>query len=152
LDGVSEHAVEPDAQAPDAGPLALPPFEGGDPLARFSRGVLQLPQFGTPIGADEAALSERQRRIVLERLLEHLLQAGRYHDALADGPRERGADGRHVVPQRGELAQESAEADEVAGVGDPERRAAGEALEVADRFEPLAHRCPTRWLVDKRSH
>ena len=92
LDRVPEHAVEADAEASDPRPLALAPLEGGDPVPRLARRALEVAQLRVPFLANEAALAQGQRRLVLERLVQQLGERGRRGDVLGQR-REQGASG-----------------------------------------------------------
>ena len=72
LDRIPEHAVEADAEASDPRPLALAPLEGGDPVPRLARRALEVAQLRVPSLADEAALAQAERRLVLQRLVQQL--------------------------------------------------------------------------------
>src|SRR5207245_766365 len=83
-----------------------------------------------PALADQAAVVEREGRLVRERRRQELVQvvegcqlAGRLGDR---GRRDRGREAPDVLQRR----QTSAKTDQVAGVGLAERRAAGQPLEV----------------------
>ena len=132
LDAVAEHSIETDPQTRDPGPRSLPLLEPGDPRPRLARVADDRGELGVPALADHAAVVEREGRLVLERRRQELVQvverrqlAGRLGDR---GSRERGREAPDVLQRR----QAAAKADQVAGVGLAERRAAGQPLEVAD--------------------
>ena len=152
LDAVAEDAVEAHAQAGDARARALALLEPGDPAARLGRvaddGVERL----APAGADDAAVGERGGRLVDQRRLERLAQIGeigqrrpRLDHEIDLEPGARGAD-------RLQRRQARAQADQVAGVGDAQRGAAGETGEIADRFEQPSQRGAGLGRVHQRRH
>ena len=88
-----------------------------------------------PALANEAALAERHGRLVLERGVEHRVEGVEVGELLAGGGEERRLErggGRADLAEGGEAG---AQADEVARVGDAERRAARQTLEVADALQ-----------------
>src|SRR5207247_8241707 len=74
LDAIPEDAVEAHAERGDARALPLATFERGDPLAGLARSASDQAELGAPALPDQAALPERRRRLVLERVHEKLVE------------------------------------------------------------------------------
>ena len=83
LDAVAEDAVEAHAERGDARALPLAPLQSGDPRARLPRPALDLAEIGAPALPDQAALPERERRLVLEGVHEHSMERRQGRDLLA---------------------------------------------------------------------
>src|ERR1700682_4928412 len=72
LEVVAEHLVEPDLQRPDAGPLALGLFQGGDPVAGGPRSVSKAIELGIEPGLEDTTVFQRRRNLVDQRRYQEL--------------------------------------------------------------------------------
>ncbi len=150
LERVAEDPVEAHAQAANAGARALALLEGGDPVLGQADRLAELAQLGIPSLADQSALPQHQRRLVLERLLEELGEPGGRHDVVGDLATERGVDGGQLFAERGESGEEAAQGYQVARVGHAERGPARQPLEIAHAAKARRQRRPQRRVLDER--
>ena len=116
--------------------------------SRASRAArLRSRELRVPVLADQAALAQRERRLVLERLVEELVQRGRRGDVLGRGRRGAARPRRaEVLPELGQAPRGSRAARRGPARG-PAPRAArlGEALEIAHAAQaPAAGRRAAR--------
>ena len=151
LDAVAEHAVESDPETREPRPGALAFLQPGDPRPRLTGISHEGREPLVPALADHAAVVEGQRRLVLERRRQELAQLvqGRQCGArFADRLRVERFGG---TADLGERRQARAQTDEVARVGDPEGRAAGQPFEVADAAQERAQARPLGGRLDQRA-
>ncbi len=152
LDGVAEHAIEADLERRDAGPGALALLEGGDPRLALAGRVLELAQLVVPGLPDEAAVPQRQRRLVLQGLFKQFLKVGQRGDLLAERGEERRPQCPQLLREPGQSRQKASQGDQVARVRDAQRRPAGEPLEIANSGQALPEGLAGRRGVHEGRH
>ena len=138
LDAVAEHAVEAHPQAREGRARALALLEAGDPAPRLGRVAHDHVQRLVPRLANHTAVAQCQRRLVDQRGLEQGPQISKIREGRPRLGQQRGRQictgGAHGIDRR----QARAQRDEVARVGDAERGAAGEPLQIADSAQERA--------------
>ena len=150
LDAVAEDAIEADAQARQAGAGPLPLLEPGDPASRLGRVLDDRAQRVVPGVADDAAVLQRDGRLVHQRGLEGGPEVGQVGQRRPRAGEERRRQRDRRRADRLQRRQARPQSDEVAGVGHPERGAAREPGEVADRLQQPAYRRARVGRVDQR--
>ena len=104
LDVVAEDVVEAHLERSDAGPLALPRFDGGDVLLAVALDVAQRIKVGVIAGAHRAAVGQVRGRLLIDGRQDRVADAGHGIQLSAEANQRRDAelgeplrDGRHDI-------------------------------------------------------